>query len=235
VRYFRINILFILVALSLFAFCKKEKDPKPPPPPSNAVTCNASNLIVDSILEITGQSKLYQLTVTDYTFTASSGSYAAIRQVEQVSMDIVGDTFVNSIQGKRYRITSTHGWDFRAYSYKHPTDSLWRLVPIYISNGGEMFFTAALKLPLVTGQLYTYSEGFETHNCTVDTSICKLINFIHQPVYRLYDYIPATTPFYINMMYVNKTGLIEWAYTGYYIQTQNTDQHATEWHFEKIN
>lgn len=226
----------ILICALFFSFCKKDNQNVPAAQASSSsVPCNAANLVVDSINEVTGQNKIYKLTVTNYTLTAPSGNTAVIGAIEQVTMGVIGDTLINNTTGKRYRIRSTNGWDFKAYSYKDQTDSLWHLKPHYTSNGGEVFFETAFKLPLTTNQSYTYTGAFQTHNCSVSGPVCIPVNYINYPVYKIGDYFSSSPDVFVTIFNVNKTGLLDWTFTQHLFQTQNPEQHAYEWHFEKIN
>ncbi|MBK6523497.1 MAG: hypothetical protein IPG08_14925 [Sphingobacteriaceae bacterium] len=147
------NILLLTLLFLLTFSCKKESKNEPSPAPTNnAVPCNATNLMVDSIIEITGQSKIYKLTVINHTITQSNSTVSIIAGTSQVTMTVLGDTTINSLLGKRYRIQRTDDWDIKAYSYLNPSDSLWHLIPY--DNNESLIFNVVIKLPIVPSSTY---------------------------------------------------------------------------------
>jgi hypothetical protein len=230
------NILFVLFVSTLFTFCKKDANaPESPPPTTNAAPCNANNLVVDSIKETNGEVKIYKLTIRNYTLSSPSGTNSAITAVHQVTFNVTGDTLVNNQNGKLYNIKSTNGWDFRAFSYLSFSDSLWRLVPLTNSNGGQDFFIAAIKLPLATSQSYSYILSTITHSCSVGGPACISINNIQQPAFSVGDFVSSFPELYISTFYVDKTGFRAWSYFVYHLQTQNPENYGEEWYFERTN
>jgi hypothetical protein len=229
------NILFITPLFLLAFSCKKDSKNEPNAvPPNNSVPCNATNLVVDSIIENMGESKIYKLTIKNHTITPPSGSVTIISAVEHVTITVLGDTMVNSALGKRYNIKGTNGWDFKAYSYKNAIDSLWRFIPL---DGSYVdLFNIAIKLPIQPDSNYTVVSNNQTYINSVDSSFCQLINYQNLPVYSVASFLPMTSnDIYYRVFTINKSGILNWSFIMIFIQTQNPYQKSEEWQFEKIN
>lgn len=232
---FALRIIFISCVYSTFFSCKKEKKADPAPTPAvNQTPCNATNLAVSSITETNGQSKVYKLSITNYTSTSST-TYSALAATYQVTMTVEGDTTVlGNLPGKRYNIKGTNGWNFKAYSYYKAADSLWYLISLESSE--QQFFDMAFKLPIVANITYSANLHAVPYNFTTGSSSCIMVNNQNYPVFTIANsYYNSFPELDTREFYVNQSGLISWAYNANTINTQNQNSFITIWTFDFIN